>query len=209
MVTSPMPSEGKTTVAISLAIAFAQTGRKVLIVDSDLRRPRVHRSFGLKPGAGLTSVLVGEQPLDEAIQHTEVPGLHVLPSGPIPPNPAEMFHTDALKSLLAVVRQEYDQVIFDSPPLGAVTDAAILAPQLDGVLLVLRAKQTHKKAVLAAMRQLRDVSANLLGGVLNCAAGSAGRYGSGYYQSYYYQADEEEDGHDDHDSPSGQVAGTA
>jgi succinoglycan biosynthesis transport protein ExoP len=194
VVTSPAPSDGKTTVAISLAIAFAQSGKRVLLVDSDMRRPRLHRTLGVPGRAGLTTLLVTETSLPDVVQATEVPGLHVLPCGPVPPNPAELLHTARFGKFVEDARAAYDHIIFDSPPVGAVTDAAILAPQLDGVLIVLRANRTHRRAVHAALRHLRDVGANVVGGVLNCLPPGQGRYGNYYYyNNYYYSSDQDDD----------------
>ncbi|MDH5493682.1 MAG: CpsD/CapB family tyrosine-protein kinase, partial [Myxococcales bacterium] len=159
----------------------------VLLIDADLRRPRVHKAFGLDSGVGATSVLVRESSLEEAAQATEIPGLHVLPCGPVPPNPSELLHGAGFEALLARASELYDRVIFDSPPLGAVTDAAVLAPQLGGVILVLRAGRTTRDALRSARRQLRDVSANILGTVVNDVDLSARRYGYGGYSQYYRQ----------------------
>ncbi len=187
VVTSPGPRDGKTTVALSLAIAMAQSGKRTLIVDTDLRRPRVHRTFGLSLSVGATSVLVGEKHLEEAVQETEVPGLFVLPCGPIPPNPSELLHSDGFRQLIERACATFDRVIFDSPPIGAVTDPAVIAPQVDGVLVVLKPDKTMRDSLAAAVRQLGDVGANVLGAVLNDVDLSRRGYGYGYY--YYYGKD--------------------
>ncbi|MEM9191275.1 MAG: polysaccharide biosynthesis tyrosine autokinase [Myxococcota bacterium] len=194
LVTSPSPAEGKTTVAINLAIALAQGGKRVLLVDSDLRRPRLHKTFRIRTGTGLTSMLVGGENASKAVASTDIPGLSVLPCGPIPPNPAELLLGSRFGELLEELQNSYDTVIFDSPPLGPVTDATVIGPQVDGVLVVLRAGQTHRKAVMVALRQLRDVSARIVGGVLNGIDTSDGRYGYAgyyYYQQYYGTDDNE------------------
>lgn len=188
VVTSPGPGEGKTTVAVSLAITLAQNGLKTLLVDSDLRRPRIHRVFGTAPGGGLTSVLVGEATLDAATTATVVPNLSIVASGPVPPNPAELLHSGRFSEFLKDASSKYDRVVFDSPPLGPVTDAAVIAPQVTGVLLVVKARQTHRNAVRGAMRQLRDVQANILGGVFNAVDLLSRRYGYGM-NGYYYRGD--------------------
>ncbi len=200
VVTSPGPSEGKTTVAISLAIAFAQNGLRVLLVDSDLRRPRIHRVFGTGIRTGVTTILVGEDTLENAAHRTEVPGLDVLPCGPVPPNPAELLHSSRFDEFLQDALGRYDRVIFDSPPLGPVIDAAVVAPQVKGVLVVVKAKQTNRYAVAAAMRQLRDVRANVLGGIFNAVDLLAGRYYGNrgyYYQGYEAAPDLDDDDLDD------------
>ena len=202
VVTSASPREGKTTVATSLAIALAQSGRKTLLVDTDLRRPRVHRIFGVGSQKGVTSILLGQSRLEEAVLPTDVPGLSVLPCGPIPPNPSELLHTTGFRDLLKTVAQTFDSVILDSPPLAAVTDAAIIAPQVDGVILVIQSRKTTRDALRSSLRQVADVHATLLGGVLNDVDLSARRYGYGRYQYHYYYyhregyASNENDSHD-------------
>jgi len=207
VLTSPSPLEGKTTVAISLAIALAQGGKKVLLVDTDMRRPRLHRAFGRNAKHGVSSVLVGAATLDEALQTTEVPNLSLLPCGPIPPNPSELLHTAAFSTLLGQLRERFDHVLFDSPPLGAVTDSAIIAPQVDGAILVMKSEKTTRDAAASAMKQLRNVGANLLGGVLNDVdlAKQEAYYGGHYYYSGYYYGTPGDD-KDTSDSDSAQAA---
>ncbi|MCB9708698.1 MAG: polysaccharide biosynthesis tyrosine autokinase [Myxococcales bacterium] len=190
-VTSAGPLEGKTTVAINLAITMAQTGKRVLLVDTDLRRPRIHKAFQMSSAVGVTSVLVAERPLQEAVQATEIPNLFVLPSGPIPPNPSELLSSSAFRDFVADTSSAYDRVIFDSPPLGAVTDGAVIAPQIDSTIIVVRANKTTRDAARSAVRRLRDVEAHVVGGVLNAVDLSSKRYGyGGYYYNYEYRASE-------------------
>lgn len=193
LLTSANPKEGKTTVAVSLAISLAQSGKRVLLIDTDLRRPRVHKAFGVPNLHGVTSVLVGESSLKEAIVDSGVPGVSLLLCGPIPPNPAELLHTARFRELLAEAAEMFDQVVLDSPPLGAVTDAAVIAPQVSGVLLVARAKRTTRDALSSAIRQLRAVSANMAGTILNEIDSSDASYGYGgyYHHAGYYSADDE------------------
>jgi capsular exopolysaccharide synthesis family protein len=185
VVTSAGPREGKTTVASNLAIALAQSGKRVLLVDTDLRRPRIHRTFAVSSAVGITSVLVGEARLEEAVNETAVPGLWVLPCGPIPPNPSELLHTTKFRDLVQEASKQFDRVIFDSPPLGAVTDAAIIAPQVDGVIVVMKVQHTNRDTANLALRQLRDVGAVILGSILNDVNLAEQRYGYGSY--YYYR----------------------
>ena len=198
VVTSASPREGKTTVAISLAISLAQSGKRILIVDTDLRKPRIHRSFGKPLSRGVTTVLVGEHTAKEAIQDTEIPGLSLLASGPIPPNPSELLHTEQFRALIAELAKNFDHLIFDSPPLAAVTDAAIISPQVDGTILIIHTQRTTREALKSALRQLRDVSGHLTGGVLNEVDLSTQRYG---YSSYYYYRSENYS--DDEGGPNG------
>ena len=193
VVTSPTPRDGKTTVACNLAVAIANSGKRVLLVDTDLRRPRIHRTFGCSSARGVTSVIVGEASLAEAASPTDIPGLDVLPCGPIPPNPSELLHGAAFEELVETARGQYDQVIFDSPPLGAVTDAAVIAPRTDGVLIVVKADKTTRDGLRGALRQLGSVGAKVLGSVVNGVKHRAGGYGEGYYQYYryrYYDSDD-------------------
>jgi capsular exopolysaccharide synthesis family protein len=191
-VTSPGPQDGKTTVAINLAVTMAQAGGRILLIDCDMRRPRVYRSFGLKSDKGITSVMAGHLELKDAVCKSEVPNLDILPCGPMPPNPAELLHTDRFRQILAQCRGSYDRVILDSPPIGPVTDPAIIGGATDGVVLVLRAGHTTREATQFARRQLADAGARILGLVINQTdrKGSGYGYGYGYYSAYgrYYRA---------------------
>ncbi len=183
VVTSALPVEGKTTIASNLAISLAQFGRSVLLVDSDLRRPRLHGVLEVDNNIGLTSLVQGRSTLSATLHKTKIEGLSVLTSGPIPPNPSELLHSAAFGRTKEELLQHFDYVLFDSPPMGAVTDAAILAPQVDGVLLVIRAGTSTLHAVVGARKQLNSVSARLLGAVLNDAdlRIKGYRYGAGSY----------------------------
>jgi capsular exopolysaccharide synthesis family protein len=198
VITSASPREGKSTVAINLAITLAQSGKRILLVDTDLRRPRVHRAFGLTARRGVTTALVGEAQAMDVVLTTEVPGLDIVACGPIPPNPSELLHTDAFRHFVESVRDKYDHVMSDSPPLGAVTDAAILAAQLDGVIVVVKSQSTTREALRVTARQLNDVGARVLGAVFNDVDLSHGRYGEGTYYYYrregYYTSDTDDHG---------------
>jgi len=188
VVTSPGPRDGKTTAAISLAITMAQAGARVLLIDTDLRKPRIHKSFGLNADKGVSTAIVGEATLKAVIVHSEIPNLDVLPCGPIPPNPAELLHTERFREILAKCRGEYDRVILDSPPTGPVTDPAIIGSLADGVVLVLRAGHTTREAALHARRHLADAGARILGLVVNQTDRRGSKYGYSYYSAYrpYY-----------------------
>ena len=191
VVTSPGPQDGKTTAAISLAITMAQAGARVLLIDTDMRKPRIHRSFGIKAEKGISTAIMGNAAPEDVIVHTEIPNLDVMPCGPTPPNPAELLHTERFRSLLAQCRRSYDKVILDAPPTGPVTDPAIIGGVADGVLLVLRAGHTTKEAAMYARRHLNDAGARILGLVINQTDRKGGGYGYsyGYYSPYgrYYR----------------------
>ncbi|HKO18493.1 MAG TPA: polysaccharide biosynthesis tyrosine autokinase [Acidobacteriaceae bacterium] len=188
VITSPGPAEGKSTTAANLAIAFAQQGHRVLLVDCDLRRSRVHKLFGESQSPGLTNVLVGGIAPSDAIRPTKVDGLLILPSGALPPNPAELLGSPQMKELLDKLGESYDLLILDSPPLLAASDAAILSRIVDGALVVVRAGRTERTALLAAVQQLTTVGARVLGTVLNdpdAEVPKYTRYYSYYYNNYY------------------------
>lgn len=186
LVTSSGPQEGKSTTVINLGVAMAQSGNRVLVVDTDMRRPRLHKAFGVPNDVGVSSIVVGEGKLDDAVKSTEVPGLFVLPCGPVPPNPAELLHTAAFSQLLEQLDGRFDRVVFDSPPVGAVADAVVLATRVDGVVMVLKAGKTRKDVGVRTVRALRDVKANLYGAVLNDVDLEKSKYGD-YYYGYGYR----------------------
>lgn len=182
LVTSATPSEGKTTTSANLAVAFAQTGARVCLVDADLRRPTLAKVFGLDNWSGLTTVLIGQADYKQCIQENIVPGLSVLTSGPIPPNPAELLGSQQMDRVLRELESSYDVVIFDSPPVLAVTDACVLSAKVNGVILVVRAGQVGYPEVIRARDALNGVKANILGAVLDGIKPSAS---DGYYYYYY------------------------
>ena len=194
LLTSAGTGEGKTTTSIGLAVTMAQAGNRVILVDTDLRKPRLHRTFGVSGEVGITSVLVDAAKLDEAIKKTEVVGLDLLPCGPLPPNPADLLHSDRFKELLERLAGMYDRVLLDSPPVGVVTDAAILSQLVDGSLLVIQANQTTRESARRARRRLLDVDANIVGVVLNdLDIDSAANSNQYYYYRYGYGTDGDKD----------------
>lgn len=184
VVTSAGPQEGKTTVANALAITMAQTGSKVLLVDTDMRRPRMHKVYGVSNEVGISSMILGEAKLLDVVKHTELVGLDLLPCGPIPPNPAELLLSEAFANVRKELLEHYDRVLFDSPPVGAVTDPVILATMTDGAVLVLKAGQTQREVGQQAVRAMRDGNAHILGAVINDLDVESRKYGY-YYYSYY------------------------
>jgi non-specific protein-tyrosine kinase len=174
LVTSAGPDEGKTTTAANLAITLAQTGRSVLLVDADLRRPGQHELFHLGNEIGLTTLVLGGALADTA-QATDVEHLRVVTSGPVPPNPAELLDSQSMERVVQELAAQADYVVFDTPPVGAVTDAAVLASRVDGVVLVVSRGKTNKDQAKRAKALLERTKANVLGVVINNAR-SAGRY---------------------------------
>lgn len=188
LVTSSQPSEGKTTTAVNTAVTLAQTGADVLLLDCDLRRPRIHTQFGLANGRGLTNYLAGEATLDEIIQsYPKLPNLKILASGPVPPNPAELLGSEEMRRLLSELSDRFTHVIIDSPPAISFTDAAILSTIVDGVMLVVYGGHSSRAIVRRARQQLLDVGAHIYGVVLNNVKleSSDYNYYAGYYASYY------------------------
>ncbi|MCZ7585327.1 MAG: CpsD/CapB family tyrosine-protein kinase [Deltaproteobacteria bacterium] len=169
---------------------FAQSGRRVCLVDSDLRRPRLHKAFDIPRDTGLTNYVMGEIPMDGVITKTEVPNLFVIPSGPIPPNPSEMLEGAPMAKMIEELNERFDLVLFDSPPVVAVTDAVVLSKSVDGVVVVVKAGKTTTELFGRAIRQLLDVQSHIVGSVLNDfnVRGEGYRY---YYYYHYYRSDED------------------
>ncbi len=193
VVTSPNPVEGKSTTLANLGVVMAQAGKSVVLVDSDLRRPMLHKIFQLQNKEGLTSVLLQDEPsLDGHLQETGIENLRVLTSGPLPPNPSELLGSQKMRQLIEQLKDRADVVLFDTPPAIPVTDATVLAAQADGVLLVADAGRTRRNMARQAVENLRQVGANLLGVALNrLSPRSAGGY---YYYYYYYYYSEDNKG---------------
>ena len=187
LVTSSQPSEGKTTTAINTAFMLAQTGAEVLIIDCDLRRPRLHTQFEVTNSRGLTTWLSGEKDLDNILQtYSRTRNLKILTSGPVPPNPAELLGSEEMRRLLGILSERFAHIIIDSPPAISFTDASILSTMVDGVMLVVHGGRSSRAVVRRAKQQLLDVGAHIFGVVLNnVKLETQDYYYSGYYSNYY------------------------
>jgi capsular exopolysaccharide synthesis family protein len=196
MVTSPLASEGKTTTAANLGAVFARAGATTIIVDADLRKPRQHKIFQVDNRAGLTTALVSDVPsqMNGNLKESGVPNLRLLASGPRPPNPSELLSSERMNALMEHLRGEADVVIFDTPPCLAVSDPAVLASRVDGVLLVLQAGKSRREAAVRAKEALEQVGAKILGVVLTKIPARKGRYGYYYYYYPSYYSDEDKPG---------------
>lgn len=184
LVTSAEAAEGKSTVSGNLALSFGQNNKKVLLIDCDLRKPSVHKNFKMSNLSGLSELLLGRAELRDVVQQRNE-NLFVLTSGKIPPNPAEMLASAAMNGLMELFKEEFDIIILDSAPVGAVTDAQILSTKVDGTLLVTRAGRTKRDSVIEAKNSLEKVGANILGCVLHAVENTRGKY------YYYYGSDKE------------------
>lgn len=167
LVTSSTPGEGKSTNAANLGVVFAQEGKRVLIIDGDMRKPTLHHTFKTFNKIGLSNVIAKKATYFEAVQETFITGLHVITSGPIPPNASELLSSKAMDVLLLDVKKDYDIIIVDSPPLLSVSDAQILANKCDGILLIVNTGVVDKRAVKKAKGQLSASNTKILGVVLN------------------------------------------
>jgi protein-tyrosine kinase len=181
LISSPNPQDGKSTTASNLAVVLAQAGNNVLLVDCDLRKPVQHKIFGIPNQKGLTNCLLQKLPVEEVAYNGKVDNLSVLPSGPIPPNPAEILNSNQTRRFWQVLLESYDYVLIDGPPILAVADSSILSNQVDGVILVIRSNITRIDLAKEAKEQLLKANARLIGVVINDFDIT-----SKYYQYYYY-----------------------
>lgn len=190
LVSSPGPWEGKSTVVINLGITLSRFGTRTCVVDADMRRPRLHKSFGIEADRGLSTILVGDSTLDEALHTTAVPNLDLLPCGPPPPNPSDLLGLPSLVSTLQDLKERYDTVILDSPPVIPVSDPRILCGLVDGIMLVVKVGRTTNESLQLVRRELSAVSAHVLGVLLNDLDVRKRGYGYGYGYMYgYYGGD--------------------
>jgi capsular exopolysaccharide synthesis family protein len=182
MVTSAGPGEGKSTTLINLAVAYAQTDKKVLIIDGDLRKPTMHHTLRVSNRWGLTNLLTNQLTIREVLQDTFIPNLQIITSGPIPPNPSEILASKKMISTIDDLKEHFDIILIDAPPAIAVTDSQIIASRTDGVILVVNSEKTKRDAVLKAKQNLDNVRARILGVVLN----NVDRKNKDAYYYYYY-----------------------
>jgi capsular exopolysaccharide synthesis family protein len=197
LVTSALPQDGKTTVSMNSAVVLAQRGSRVLLVDADLRRPGISKALGLKASGGLSTILSGVDNVENVlVPFADLPNLQVIPAGPIPPNPVELLGSSVMKNLIARWRDEFDHIIFDTPPCLSVTDSVVLSVVADRVILVARSGRTPKAAVRRAAEVLLQINASIMGIVLNAFKvhspdGQYYYYYGSKYAGRYYQQDEE------------------
>lgn len=166
-ITSAVPSEGKSTAAANLAVVFAQEGKKVLLIDGDMRKPTMHHTFEIRNTVGLSNVLTRRLPVEAAIKKGPITGLNLLTCGPIPPNPAELLASDTMSQLIQHLRKTYDLVIFDSPPILSVADGKLIADKCEGTILIVNSGNTEKRGALKAKETLELTSSKILGIILN------------------------------------------
>lgn len=189
LVTSPTTGEGKTTTLSNVAMTLADAGNSVLIIDCDLRKPRIHKFFEISNEKGLTDILLKGRDYKEYVYHSEHTGLHIITSGKIPTNPSELLNSKAMRSFIEKMKNDFDYIFVDSPPVLPVTDAAVMSRYIDAVILVCASGQIEIEAAKRATESLKKVEANILGAVINKIPIKENRYSSYYY---YYSNEEGE-----------------
>ena len=205
VVCSANPREGKTTTVLYLGTTMAQSGQRTLLIDTDMRRPRLHKSTNVALSPGLSNLLIGEDDYDHLIKPTEVPNLFILPCGLTPPNPAELLLTKRFETVLGELTRRFDRIILDSPPVQAVTDAVVLSKRVDGVVLVVRASKTRRDELRRSARMIRDVGGAIVGAIVNELDTRDSYYGYGYggYGAYGYRYGAYGYGHDASEKDAG------
>lgn len=188
VVTSSGPGEGKSTTVANLAITFSQMGSRVLLIDADLRKPKIHKVFGLQNQRGLTNFLASREDYKNYVRNILVSGLNVITCGVIPPNPSELLASNAMKQFIAQVRDDYDIILIDAPPVGTVTDAAIISAIVDGTILVAASGSVEEEPLIRSKELLTKVNANIIGVVLNKLDKNS--HGNNYYYNNYYYEEE-------------------
>ena len=190
MVTSPSPSEGKTTNVLNIAISYAQLNKKTLVIDSDLRKPKIHKAFNLNREPGLSDILSDSVGYDDCISKTNIDNLYIIPSGKLFNNPSELLGSSNMKSFIKSIKKEFDIVIFDTPPVVAVTDARVYMSYIDATILIVKAGQTDLRLLKRASNMLRSVKSPMIGCILNGFSNKHSYYGDYYYYNQYYYTDE-------------------
>ena len=186
LTTSALPSEGKTSTVSNTAVVTAEAGKKVLLIDADMRKPQIHQRFQISNLRGLSTVLIREGNLEDCVVSSETEGLYLLPSGPIPPNPSELLASKRFAEFIQICREQFDLILIDSPPVLSVSDALVLSRASDGVVFVLDAQGTNRKLAQKAVGALQQINAKVLGVVLNRVKNEPGN--SYYYYQHYYSS---------------------
>jgi len=181
-IVSALPGEGKSFITVNMAVVLAQSGKRVLLVDTDFRRPTLHKYFNISREHGLSSLFVRATTFSKAVVHTPIPDLFFLPAGPTPPNPAELLASEAMGSLCKEFSSHYDFVLFDTPPILLVSDGVVLSSHVDGAILVVRARRTRKDDAKKAIKLLEKSGSRVLGAIFNGSSVDRRYYGHEYYQ---------------------------
>ena len=190
LITSAQPLEGKTMTSINIAVTLALSGKRVALLEADMRRPTIFKALKVQAENGLSAVIEGTAKLKDVLKQTEVQGLQLIPCGTIPQNPAELFQTDGFAKLLADLKAQFDAIIIDSPPVTAVTDALIIAQHVHGVIVIARANKTPLPSLIRTRELLEGVNAPILGVVLNDMTENRSSYGGYYYYHKAYKTDQ-------------------